>query len=59
MYVAALNPSQLVQGLSKRSDAGKYVWVVRAAARRKHAYPPHPLGLLRTRPEWPGCRTSN
>ena len=52
VHVAALAPSQLLQALLERRDAGLIVRVVGGRG-HQHADAPHPLRLLRARGERP------
>src|ERR1039458_6350466 len=55
LEIAALAPTELVETLPKYRNARTCVRVV-LGGRHQHANPPHSLGLLRTRREWPGER---
>jgi hypothetical protein len=51
-YSAAVTPAQLLQRLLERRDAGLALRIVRDGV-HEHTDPPHLLGLLRARREWP------
>ena len=51
LHVSAVDPTQLLQRLQKRSRVGLRARVVRVAGALKHTDTPHPLALLRARGE--------
>src|SRR5262249_17109558 len=56
--VAAVAPSQLLQGLLERRQLDLAAWIVRGPV-HEHTEPPHALGLLRPRRERPRyCRAA-
>jgi hypothetical protein len=56
-HVAADAPTQLLQPLQERPDAGLKFGIIRACG-QQHADPPRAIGLLRARRERPRCRTA-
>src|SRR5262245_51787774 len=57
-HVAAVGPAQLLQPLHECRETGLTIHIVRGLA-NEHSDPPHLLGLLRARREWPrGCRAA-
>src|SRR5262245_50612612 len=53
----AVDPAQFLQPAQERRDAGSAFRIVRGGAHER-ADPPHPLALLRPRPEWPNRRSA-
>jgi hypothetical protein len=53
--IAAVAPSQLLQGLLERRQLDLAAWIVRGPV-HEHTEPPHPLGLLRVRCARQRCR---
>jgi len=50
LNVAILRPSKRLESLPKRFDAGRYFWIILGECMQEHDAP-HPLSLLRPRPE--------